>query len=404
MDFKLCCLLLTLTTTVSCVRQIDFTKGDENIIGVRLDKMSSLVNFEGQESEEITIFDEKKRRIHQFQLSDMAHLRTLKVREPEQKHVVVAHEKGHFVVDLFDQHLSVFGKQGQVEHDPLQFSGNPVSVAFRSELNLFIMYDDLNSVGIMKLDNYGNILKRWVGGPVLKDDSTITSGDLLANGNMALGLSNGNIALVDIEQSLLLEKWKSTEFNPSLGKISWVGPVRDKPNQIFVKAGNEIALIDVVAQIKLDSVVISGANFEKLSKTFDPHIVVRTSGWQGEITVYYPQNSKIVKRALQKQDFYLLSSQLNLTSDRWSFVESDQKTDWFDNSVNTVKNTRRVKMFRLSDMAALKRMDVAAEAQVLLSSSSLFALFPSDFGYAAKFDLLTGVAKEARMFNVKDMD
>lgn len=402
MDFKtILFFLLCSLAAISCTQVSMGTAEDENIIGVKVDKLSSLVDFEGRESHSIVMFDDVSRRIFQFQVADMTFQRRIYVKQPQLVHSVVAQEKGNFIIDLFDQNVVVYNKDGHADENPIQLAGAPVSVAFRPELNLFVVYDSLNSVGIIKFDSFGNVIKSWVGGSFLEGAGSITSGDLMQDGRLVLAMGN-SIAVVDLEQSLLDQKWAYTSFATTLGRISWIAPVRDNSQQVFVKAGTEIALIDLVNKTKLDSITLSDNYLEKVSKSFDAHLIVRSLRATDEIILYYPQNSKINSRSLQKQKAYIVNSQLHLLADRWSFIESENKTDWYDDSPNRVKQGRKLKMFRRSDMAALKTMAVESEAQALLSSSSLFQLFPADLGFAVKTDILTGVKKEAKHFLLRN--
>lgn len=379
---------------------------DEYLIGVKVDKISSLTNAEGDDADQIVIYDEMKQRIHQFNLNDMKHIRYLNVEKPQKKHAVVAQEKGHFIIDMYDENLAIYNKAGQVEKNPINLVGEPVSVAFRPELSLFIIYDSLNSIGVLQMDVSGNVLKSRVI-PPLVNNSSILAGDLLASGNLVLSLSDGTIAVIDTAQTLDLPKGQKpvvpVQFASPVTRISWIAPIRDNPNQIFVKGETEIAIIDLVTKAKVDSMTLTGSSLEKISKSFDPHMISRSNTVSGEINLFYVQNAKIIKRTLQKQGLYLLSSQLNLTKDRWSFIETSKTSysGYYDNSANQFKTDRLQKMFSPSDMTALKKMSVPDQAQVLLSSSSLFALFPADLGHAVRYDVMSGEAKVADGFNFR---
>ncbi len=402
MDFKKIFTAAVVMCTVACVDKTSLTDPDENIIGVPVAKLSSIVKIDGSDSDQIAIFDDVTRKIHQFRLSDMTYLRSLQVNNPEKDHVVVAQEKGNFVIDMYDQHLAIFDKNGNMTLDPITFAGTPVSVAFRSDLSLFIMYDNLNSVGIMQMNSLGEVDKSWVGGPLLGGAASINAGDLLSNGNLVLSLDDGTIAIVDIEKTLAKnpKDWVFTKFNSGLSRISWIAPVKDNVNQIFIKGDSEFAIYDLVAKTKVASLPLSGVDLEKISKSYDAHAIARSSTFNNEINLYYPLNSQILKRSLQKQGLMVLSSQLDIAKDQWSFVESTQRTHYYDNRLNQYKKDRVLKVLRPSDLAALVKTKIADEAQILLSALSMFALFPSDLGYAVRYDIKTGAAKEAKFFNI----
>lgn len=373
---------------------------EENVIGLPVEKISSMVKVNGGDSDQIAVFDEVTRKIHQFRLSDMHYLRSFSVASPEKKHVLVAHDKGNYVIDIWDQHLEIFDKTGAVQIDPIDLVGTPVSVAFRQEDNLFVLYDNLNNVSIIRFDSEGQVEKTWIGGSVLGASSSITSGDLVAGRQLLLSLSDGSLAVVDVDQTLLQQKWVFTNFNPGIAGISWIAPVLDNPDQVLVKGQSALAIVSLNAKATVTSLDLSGLQLEKLSKSSNAHIIGRPSFDSPQIQILYPQNSQLVSRTLQKQGLSLLSSHLDLVKDRWSFIEISERSNYFDNSADQSKFGRQLKMLRPSDMMAVKKVQIVDQAQVLLSATSIFALFPSDLGYAVRYDLTSGAVKEAKFFNI----
>lgn len=81
------------------------------------------------------------------------------------------------------------------------FRGKTFVCGLPLDLNLLVMYDDLNTVGIVKMDSNGQVVKAWVGGNLL-GSANIQAGDLLSNGKLILTLSNKSIAVVDVAQTL----------------------------------------------------------------------------------------------------------------------------------------------------------------------------------------------------------
>ncbi len=401
---KLFLLFPLILMLAACGEKLSSTEKEENVIGVPVEKISSLVKMDGGDSEQMAVFDEVTKRIHQFRMSDMSFIRSLSVKSPDSKHSVIAHEKGNYVIDMYDQHVEIFDRSGNVTIDPIEMVGAPVSVAYRSDLNLFVLYDNLNSVVFIQLDSVGQVVDSWVGGSLIASQQSITSGDLLASGKLVLSLSDNSLAVVDVADTLKQKKWSFTTLTPAMTGmtgISWLAPVSDNQNQIVAKGLNEIAIIDLSSQSKVSSKALDGLDLEKLSKSSDAHIIARNHISSKEVNLFYAQSSALQIRTLQKQGLFIVSSQLSLAKDRWSFVDSNlKKINFYDNTVDQVKQDRVLKMYRLSDMLAKKKMDVANDAQILISSNSLFELFPSELGWAVRHDLESGASSEAKFFNV----
>lgn len=406
MAFKHFFLILSFLGLAACTPEPN-VDDDLNLIGSPLEKVSSLTNVQGQESEQVVIFDETVRKIHQFNLSDMSYLKSFSVKKPDAEHVVLSHDKGHYVIDICEKNITIFSRAGLAQHNPIQMQGKPLSAAFRSDLNLFVIYDDLNSVGIVQLNPQGEVQKTWVGGSLLLGSASITSGDLLATGQLILGLSDKSIAVIDVGQSLTQQKWVFTSFASGLSSnIAWLAPVRDNNNQIFVRAASDLAIIDLQTKSIVTSGSVSNGRFEKFSKATDGHVVVRSTVVTGQLTLYFAKNSQIHSRHLNKQDSNLLSSYLNLTEDKWSYVEFSAE-DYYQfpyfNDIDFSKTGRILKSIRISDMLSLQRSTLADTAQLLLSPNYVFSLFPSELGYAVRTDIKTGTATEAKFFNVGHM-
>lgn len=406
MDFKNILATLSLLALSACTISASPTDHDEDLIGVPLEKISTLSKSDGSDSEQIAIFDETTRKIHQFQLEDMTYLKSYDVPNPGGKHTVLVHDRGNYVVDFSEKNITVFSRNGEAQKNPVKIMGQPLSAAFSSDLNLLIIYDDLNNVGLLQMDPSGQASQSWVGGSLIANQSTIAAGDLLSAGRLVLALKDGQVVVADIAQTLAQKpkpKWIVTQsFNSGLSdKISWLAPVSDNSNQIFVKAGDTIAVFDITTGTQLDSKTLSG-RVEKLSKSTDAHLITREMSNYDEISIYYVQSSKIQTRTLQKQGFSLFSSYLNLTQDQWSFVEASQyisQIQW-TNDIDYSKQGRTLKMIQISDLAALQKVPVPDQTQALLSPSYLFTLYPSELGYAKRANILSGETREAKFFNV----
>lgn len=400
MDSKILSTLIAvcLSALVGCQGPAPSTAPDEDIIGTPIDKVSTLSKQDGNDSEKAFVFDETTRKIHQFELSTMTYQKSFQVRFPDRKHVVLSHDQGNYVIDLCEKMVTIYSKTGLINEDPISFQGQPISAAFRSDLNLLVMYDDVNSVGFVQIDNNGNVIKAWTGGSLV-GGASIQAGDLLNDGRLILSLSDRSIAIVDVVQTLAQSTWVFTTFNSGLSEnISWIAPMKDNANHIFVKTKTELAIYNINTHAKVTSVV-PNTNISKLSKLVDAHVVTTSAG--GTHTLYYAQAGQIHQRSVNNQDGIIFVSYLNLAKDNWKFIDTKYVYDYFwYNDADFKKSDRTLKSFRLSDMLAEKKTLIEDRSQAMISNSFVFHLFPSELGYATRVNIKTGEKKEAKFFNV----
>jgi hypothetical protein len=384
----------------------DPNKKDDYMIGSKLENISSLNRVDGEQNSKVVLFDETTRRIRQFDLNAAKYERGLKVRSPDEDHYLLFHQEGRYVVDLTKKHLTIFNKKGEANDDPIHFEGHPRSAAFRPELGYLVIYDDLQSVGILKLGLDGQVEKTLVLGSAFGIDTTIAAGDLLADGRLVLSLSDDSIVLVDVEQTLNTGEWVSSKFASGVSDISWVAPVNGNDNQIFIKGVSKLALLDLTTHAILSEVSLNHYEVEKVSKLSDAHVILRSysnGGLQPVIKIAYPQAGTIRTKTLYSQGRQLLSSHLNLAKNLWTYVDSDYyKPNWY-NDVNQSKEHRVLKRYRVSDMLAISTKDIPEKAQLQLALDYFFALFPSEYGYAVRYEIDSDAKVELKMFNAKDI-
>ncbi|MBS1971155.1 MAG: hypothetical protein JSU04_12650 [Bdellovibrionales bacterium] len=358
---------------------------------------------EGQ-SQNLVIFDKKVRRIHQFDLTEMKHVRSFEVRNPEIPHYVLYGNAGNYIVDLSEKGISIFNRYNQANHNPIKFLGKPVSAAFLPSKSLVIVYDDLMTVGMMKLDANGEVVKKWVGGASIANGGTIASGDLNADGKLILALSDGSVVVTDPEASMDAHSWvASTPIATGLNDIKWLAPLPKTPSQVMLRAYGKIALLDLTSKTIVSSYDIQDS-VTKLSKFNDPHVVMQTGA---VVKVAYAKNSAIQVKTFytnvgKLEMNYLLSSNLDLTKNTWSFVDTTERTDYFFfNDVDASKKNRHFVRYDFDNVVATHEMNVANDTQVEIADDFIFALFPRALGYGVRYDIDTERQSELARFNLK---
>lgn len=375
----------------------------DNIIGNPTKSVAALSTPDEGESRSLVIFDKTVRRIHQFDLMGMKHIRSFAVRNPGDEHYVLYGQNANYIVDLSLKGLSIFNKYDQANHQPIQFQGLPKSAAFLPSKGLLIVYDDLMSVGMLKLDSNGEVLKSWVGGASIVGTKSIAAGDLNADGKLVLALNDGTVIVTDPELSMTQKSWVvDSAFNTGLSNIKWLASLPKTPNQVMIRASGKIALLDLTSKTIISSYDIVD-EVVKLSKFNDPHVVMSNAN---AVTVAYVENSQIQVKAfylsIKKFEMnYLMSSNLDLEQDTWSFVDTKEPVNYFFNDLDASKKNRRFIRYRFSDVLATHNMSVANDTQVEIAGSFIFALFPRELGYAVRYDVETENQSKLERFNLK---
>lgn len=390
--------LLSAGGLVACTGSLTPT-GDDYLIGNSVQDLSSLKNDGGEDVHTLVMFDETVHRIHKFDLSTMTHQKSYEVNQPSEKHYVLYNAQTDSIVDLTDKGMSLIDRFDRTQNNPLSLQGTPRSAAFNQDLGILVIYDDLMSVGILQLDANGDAQKSWVGGPALLEGASIASGDLTSDGKLVLALSDNSIVLVDVTQTLAQKTWVFTRFTTSLQDIKWLAPVGGHPEQVFVRDADGLALLDLNTQGVLAQYSLADEYVQKLSKLGDAHVILRSNDGL-TVKLLYPQSSQIKVRTLYRQADYFLSSLLSLQKDRWSFVDSTYQSVGLYDDLNQVKKSRNFKQYRVSDLLSLQKRPVASEAQIQMSDQYLFALFPSELGYAVRYDVGSDHQSELKLFNL----
>lgn len=387
---------------LACTVDPYLDSSNENLIGEKLGEISGLYLSSGEEAKEVVIFDGTTRRIHKFDLERMEHRNSTPVTDPEEEHFVLHTQEKEFSVDLTRKHLTLLDQNQNPTHEPIQFVGTPVSAAFRPELGYLVVYDDAMSVVILKIKPTAQVETSWVGGPIL-EGVTIVAGDINQTGQLILALSNNKIAIVNLQQTLVDQQWVHTSFATSLQDIKWLAPVPGRPDEILVKADKKIALINMNSQSVISELDSGGQDYtiEKYSKIYDPHILYRSGYWASDLTLAYVKDSKIETMMMPRREHPILHSVMNLSKDAWTMVAVESINISTHNNINEWRWRRMLTKYKLSTMLAEQKKTLPDEAQLQLASSYIFALYPSELGYAARLSVDNDEMRELKLFNLK---
>lgn len=392
MRFKFFGILLLISGTAACTHNA--SSGDEFIVGKPLKSISYTNNQMSDDGSEISIFDKTTRKIHQFRLQPMTYKRSFEVLQSEQNHYVLAHSDGNYVIDFSEKNLSIFNQEGLAQHQPIQLQGIPVSAAYHQGQGILVVYDDMASVGIIKLDSKGNVIATWVGGPILSNTSSISAGDINDQGQLILSLSDKSLAVVDIAQTLAEKKWVFTSFATGLNNISWLAPLPQNGNHVLIKSRDKISLLELSTQKMISERSMDYDNPIFVEKSTDPHVIL---GSGSSFKLIYADNGQIQEKTLSGKisDRFILNSRLNLKADSWTLIDSSGYEILGFGSYD-----RKIRRFRVSDLLATQSKSLPDQAQLELMVNSVFALFPSELGYAVRYNIERDEKAELKLFNL----
>ena len=375
----------------------------ENLIGTKLEDMSSLNDDVGNEINQIVVYDQTVSRIHQFNLDNMSIERSLPVLNPGIPHNVLYNLAGNYVIDFTTKHISFYDRLGRATHNPIRFVGTPISAAFRPSLGLLVVYDSLMSVGILKINASGSVLQARKVGADLGGNRTIAAGDIDDGGRLILALSDGTIVKVDLDATLASGVWTliGTPIVSGLTDINWLAPVRGQPNQVMVATKDKMAVVDTNVGAVIGTPTTLDGPIVWRSKGIDAHILTSNYTSSG-VRLYYVSGSAVLSKHLQRASGGVTHSRLDQTADLLTFVTAGSYK-WTTHSAGwgSEPRERMIRQWRFSDLDAQVEEQVMDGAKLALAKRSVFALMENKLGWALNYDLYSGAPPvQRRGFNV----
>ncbi len=390
---------------IGCVPHFK-SDSDEYLVGNRVETMSSVRSNFSIDTKKISIYDETVHKIHKFDLVNMQHESATPVDAATEKHYVLYNENNDYIVDLYKGGIGIIANDNTKSTLFSEQISRPVSGVLDASNNTLVVYDEMQTVALVKLNASGKVLDAWLGGNGLSLDATITAGDLITSNILALALSNGKIALVDINNTLASKEWKYT-LTPAIGVgvIKWLAPVQGNSNKFFLHSSdNKIFVFDNNTGTITSKYDMSSDEIIMLySKNGNPHILMFSTSNYKMLKIAYLESENVVTRTLYKQEYStVLHSSLNQTKNEWSTV-STTTTGYQESylSLDSIKTNRKFQKYRLSDLLGLNSTIIDDRGKVRIADNFIFQLFPSELGYATRYNINTKSVTELKLFNVR---
>ncbi|MCO5114674.1 MAG: hypothetical protein M9899_10945 [Bdellovibrionaceae bacterium] len=376
----------------------------EYLIGNSLDSISS--QSDQGNSQIVSFFDSKIKKIHIFDLQNLQTQQSFNVKNPKDDHYLVANNDMSYVIDLSPSQMSIYRSTGTAIHNPIRFNGRPISAAFAKAAGRLVVYDDLASVGFLQLDPSGEVTDSWVGGPVISQNHSIVSGDLSPDGQtLLLGLSSGDLAIIDVTQSMANQSWVYEIAPLGINDIKWIAPLSN--TQALLQDQSSLILYDYQNKQVVDTMAMSSLRVTLYSKQNDPHVLYKND--LGHTILVYVQGGSLQSRQmihLQSSKRIPIQSVLNQSSNVWNLITHTPtyNLNIFDPKgayINITSKKRSAESYRFNDMLNLSNRELPDQAQLKQASHFIFALFPSELGYIEKIPLLSEEpAEKMKNFNL----
>jgi hypothetical protein len=402
--------------SAACSQGPDIDHASDYNIGNPLQSISSMTTQDGGEAQQVVLFDKLLRRIHQFDLGSMQALRSFAVRNPEQDHYVLNGKNGNYLIDLSLQTLTIYNQYNQANYQPFptKMQGKPKGAYFDPNSGVFVVYDDLQTVGMMTLDPHGEVLKADTFGATVVPGSTATiaAGDVDSSGDLILSMTDNSIVVVDIMKTLSgvgvnANGWNVKKvFTVPLSDILWLAPLPlsapGADQLILARSNDKISVINTNTGTVDSSYTIASGRVEKLSKYADPHAVVRNDR---QATIVFARDGVIETKTFivtpgPNQIYSVLSSTLSLAKDSWSFVDTTTSVRGIFNDLEETHDSRHFKRYALTRGIATHNVAIDNEPQIEISSTFIFALFKDELGYAERINVSTEEKKTVQRFNL----
>lgn len=411
MDFKILLPLLIALTT-SCSKE----GGDVGVIGQSLGQQTTLYNAYGVETKNIFVVDRTTNRILGLNTETMSLEHEFTLSNTGEDHYIAMDTNEKFIIDFSKKHIETINLDGTRRKGNLSFLGTPVSAAFNPTSRIMIMQDDLYSIGILKFSENGEIVDSWLGGSLIAEGKSITSGDLDKLGRLILGASDGSMIIVDVEATLTQDAWQFSSFSTGLGEIKWVGPDPTSPNLVLIASADTLGIVDTTTQTLTDSKAIVGPRYGDLtgmsrkstsrysqylsddyygkkqiigfSKAGKPHAIARTSTETAPNLFYAASDGKIKTHQLQNAavGYY-----------RQSYLSSDLSE--FTLLLQSSYSKAQVLGLRLSDNLATINTTIDATGTAKFNNKVLFLDFETGLGRMDLYNLNSGSSKTIRGYN-----
>jgi len=355
-------ILVVLFVYFSCAAPVNPVGG---YIGSPIEENSTLVTQSGIKSTEFFAYDETVKMIHKFDVSSMKVLWSHKASgESDETRGLVGDPDGKYVIELTKKSIIVINEDGEVNRNPFAFQGTPVSAAYNAASGYLIVYDDLQSVGIAKLNSKGKFTSSVLLGPLISENSQIYAGDIDDAGRLILSMSDKTLVVVNLAETLTTGAWVSTAIGSTDEEVNWIAPSNVLDKHVLATSTSKVYLINYGTGSVIDSAEVNSVDMR--SKRGEPHVV------GGDIST---------------KTLYYVKADGTLTQRPTDNLSSQVEMSLFDSTAETIMvwdGSSTVLKYRLSDNLVVGERTILGGLNVDLGSDFFIVSYDAGLGLLEK--------------------
>lgn len=306
---------------------------------------------------------------------------------------VIASANGQYFLVISGADYAIIRSDGKIDKNKVELPGTIESVAFDSAQNYLVLADKYQTVAVLSLNQSGEIIESWKGGPLV-NDKFVMAGEMLDNGRLLFSLGETTLAVIDVAATLKNGSWTYTAdvsepFEIADAKsMTWIASVPDFPNLAVVLDSNRLMMIDLNTQaITGTPIDLTGLTQIAISKDLTPHVITSSSSQRAAdvATIHYVNKSgNLVSQSLKITTAYLSKSFLDLDNDVLA-LSFDTDKDIFDTPKEVTYSEKEVFRYRLSDSMLMDQTEIKQQVKAGISPNYILNQFNSVLGYVERW-------------------
>lgn len=343
---------------------------------------------------QVMAYDPRSLRVHKFDLTAMSLTASIKL-DTELESNLLSADSSDYVLDVTDRGVYIIQNDGTRSLSPLTLAGKPFTAAFDPNENTFAVTDDLNSIGLLKLEKNGTVIGSWVGGPII-EGALVRAGAMLSDNRLAVSTSDSKLLVIDVTASIERKSWSYEVIDLGDYTFNWLNGVPGQDNLIIATTpDNRIELFDITTNNVLQSrQLLETQQIAYRFRLNTPHIYV--IGDVAEL-VYADADQALASLALISVSFQLslVESILEVDQDRVTVIDGTNP------SLNSFSK-QTVYRLRLSDGLVLTSLTSENDVRTAITSDYIFYQYDSPLGFVERKDYSPiGGSSELKGFNLE---
>ncbi len=275
----------------------------------------------------------------------------------------VPSETGAYAFLIEGRNVRIKNQIDEPARDVLRLGDDLVSYAVAPTDGVYAWIDTNLSIALLQLDDQGQTLGQWTGGPLLPSGQRFAAGEMLSGGRMLLSLDSHELILVDCLASIQAKAWVFSKLSFANQTVKWVGRISSQPDRVLLWTNTGYLLYDVKTQTTVATIALTESQVGLFSsKLGQPHLGFQDLS-KGTLSLVYPEGDKLMTVSLPETLGEPVASFFNGTT---LLVQTAQ---------------HKVLKIRVSDALVAATLSFKSEARLGLGEDKVVAVYDSPLGY-----------------------